>query len=108
VEKLTEDMTTYFTGIENSQLEAYFSYGKTAEQLGQSWQLDIASDIFSKKIGSGTHSDPKVVQRGGAVSYIDAKNTVPEHHSSLRPSEKELPEWHSSTFLHKNTPGCSI
>jgi hypothetical protein len=49
VEKLTEDMTRYFIGIENSQLEAYFSYGKTAEQLEQSWQLDIASDIFLRK-----------------------------------------------------------
>jgi hypothetical protein len=31
---------------------------------------------------------------------------IPEHHSSLHTSEKELPEWRSSTFCHKNTPFC--
>jgi hypothetical protein len=29
---------------------------------------------------------------------------VLEHHSSLHPSEKELLEWHSGTFHHKNSP----
>jgi hypothetical protein len=29
---------------------------------------------------------------------------VPECYSSLRPSEKELLEWHSNTLHHKNTP----
>jgi hypothetical protein len=31
---------------------------------------------------------------------------VLECHSGLRPSEKELPEWRSGTFHHKNTPVC--
>jgi hypothetical protein len=29
---------------------------------------------------------------------------VPECCSSLRPSEKELPKWHSGMFHHKNAP----
>jgi hypothetical protein len=32
------------------------------------------------------------------------KKKVPERHSGLRSSEKELPEWRSGTFHHKNTP----
>jgi hypothetical protein len=28
---------------------------------------------------------------------------VPERCCSLRPSEKELPEWRSGTYQHKNT-----
>jgi hypothetical protein len=31
---------------------------------------------------------------------------VPECHSDLRPSKKEVPEWCSSLFCHRNTPGC--
>jgi hypothetical protein len=30
---------------------------------------------------------------------------LPECHSSLRHSERELPEWRSGAFCHKNTPG---
>jgi hypothetical protein len=30
------------------------------------------------------------------------KEKVPELRSGLRPSEKELPEWRSGTFCHKN------
>jgi hypothetical protein len=29
---------------------------------------------------------------------------VPEHRSSLRPSEKELQEWRFGALRHKNTP----
>jgi hypothetical protein len=32
------------------------------------------------------------------------KKKVPERRSSLRPSEKELPERRSGAFRHKNTP----
>jgi hypothetical protein len=50
------------------------------------------SAIFLKKIGSGMHSDPKLSQIVGGVSYIDARTKkVPGRCSSLRPSEKELP-----------------
>jgi hypothetical protein len=42
----------------------------------------IINAIFLKKIGSGTHSDPKFGRRGGGVSYIDDRkkrfrNAVP-------------------------------
>jgi hypothetical protein len=63
----------------------------------------MSSAIFLKKIGSGMHSDSKFGWRGGGVSYIDAREKkIPEHHSSLCPSEKELFEQHSGLFCHKN------
>jgi hypothetical protein len=37
------------------------------------------------------------------ISMTEKK--VPERRSGFRPSEKELLEWHSGTFHHKNTPG---
>jgi hypothetical protein len=42
----------------------------------------LRSAIFLKKMGSGTHSDPKFGRRGGGVSYIDYRkkgfrNSVP-------------------------------
>jgi hypothetical protein len=51
------------------------------------------------------HSDPKFGRRRGGVSNINAR--VPARHSSLGPSEKKLPEWHSGTFCHKNIPPIS-
>jgi hypothetical protein len=33
--------------------------------------ISVGSAIFLKKIGSGTHSDPKFGRSGGGVSYID-------------------------------------
>jgi hypothetical protein len=62
--------------------------------------------MFLKKIGSRTHSDPKFDQRGGGVSYIDAREKVPGRHSGFRPSEKELPESRSGAFRQntRNTP----
>jgi hypothetical protein len=36
------------------------------------------------------------------------KKEVPERRSGLRPSEKELPEWRSGAFRHKNTPGYTV
>jgi hypothetical protein len=56
------------------------------------------------KISSGMHSDPKFGQRGGGVSYNDARNKGSGMPSGLRPSEKELPERHSGMFHHKNMP----
>jgi hypothetical protein len=72
----------------------------------------VHSAVFLNKIGSGMHSDPKFGQRGGCASYqrggcatyVNArKQKVSECHSDLSPSEKELPERHSSTFHYKNT-----
>jgi hypothetical protein len=39
------------------------------------------------------------------VLYQCQEKKVPECRSSLSPSEKELPEWSSGVFHHKNTPG---
>jgi hypothetical protein len=36
------------------------------------------------------------------------KKKVPERHSGLRPSEKELQERRSGAFRHKNTPECCV
>jgi hypothetical protein len=47
------------------------------------------------------YCDPIFDRKGGGVSYNDARKKVPEHHSSLHPSEKELPEWRSGMFWHK-------
>jgi hypothetical protein len=62
------------------------------------------SAISLKKIGYGTHSDPKFGQRWGSFSYVDARKKVPECRSGLRHSEKELPERRTGAFRHKNTP----
>jgi hypothetical protein len=35
--------------------------------------LDIPNDNFLKKIGSGRHSNSKFGQRGGGVTYINAR-----------------------------------
>jgi hypothetical protein len=44
---------------------------------------------------------------GKGRRYIDAKKEkVLEHHSGLRPSEKEFPEWCSSALHHKHP--CSM
>jgi hypothetical protein len=68
----------------------------------------LLSAIFLKTINRfwNAKSDPKFGHRGEGVSYIDArkKKEVLECHSSLCPSKK-LPEWCSSMFCHKNTPG---
>jgi hypothetical protein len=39
-----------------------------------------------------------------SLTSISGKK-VPEHRSGLLLSEKELPEWNSGAFGHKNTPG---
>jgi hypothetical protein len=41
----------------------------------------------------------------GGVSYTDTRKKVLERCFILQPSEKELPEWRSSAFRHKNIPG---
>jgi hypothetical protein len=45
------------------------------------------------------------VGEGGCYLYQCQEEKVLEHHSSLHASEKELPEWRSGVFHHKNTPG---
>jgi hypothetical protein len=48
---------------------------------------------------------PKILSERGGISYTNArKKEVSECRSSLHPSEKELLEWRSSAFGHKNTP----
>jgi hypothetical protein len=60
--------------------------------------------FFFKKLGCGTHSDKIWSER--RVLVIPMSGTkVPERCSGLCPSEKELMEWHSDAFRHKNTPG---
>jgi hypothetical protein len=39
------------------------------------------------------------------VIPMPGKKKVPECHSGLRPSEKELPQRRSGIFCHKNIPG---
>jgi hypothetical protein len=51
--------------------------------------LVVAIAVFITKIGSRTHSDQKLSQSGGGISFIDARKKFPEHRSGLR-SEKEL------------------
>jgi hypothetical protein len=43
-------------------------------------------------IGSGTRRVTQNSVGEGGVSYTDAREEIPERRSSLRPSEKELPE----------------
>jgi hypothetical protein len=58
-----------------------------------------------KKKFQNEKSDQKFGRRGTAlVTPKPGKREVPEHCSGLHPSEKQLPEWHSGTFHHKNTP----
>jgi hypothetical protein len=41
---------------------------------------------------------------GRALVTPMPRKKVPERHSDLCPSEKELPERHSGVFHHRNTP----
>jgi hypothetical protein len=65
--------------------------------------MNLSQCYFSgKKKSSRSHSDTKFSQ--GSVSYTVAnEKRFHKRHSSLRPSEKELPQQRSSVFLHKNT-----
>jgi hypothetical protein len=68
----------------------------------------VTSAIFLKKMGSGTHSDRKFGLKCGEVLVKSLSGEkVPERRFGLGPSEKELLEWRSSVFYHKNTPGCN-
>jgi hypothetical protein len=62
---------------------------------------------FSLKQSSGMHSDTKFGWRGGMSVILMPGKKVPEHHSSLRLCEKELLEWCSNAFCHKNNPAYS-
>jgi hypothetical protein len=39
--------------------------------------LFLSSGVFLKKMGSGTHSEPKFDRRGRAVNYIDSRKKIP-------------------------------
>jgi hypothetical protein len=45
-----------------------------------------------KKIGAGTLRVVQHLVGEGSVSFTDGRKKVPERHSGLRPSEKELPK----------------
>jgi hypothetical protein len=49
------------------------------------------------------HSDKIRLVRGRVTCTKAREKKVPERHSSLCPSEKELPEWFAGMFSHKNT-----
>jgi hypothetical protein len=68
-------------------------------------RIYISCAIFLKTIGSETHrvTQNSVVEGEVLVTSMLGEKVV-EHHSSLRPSQKELPEWRSSAPHHKNTP----
>jgi hypothetical protein len=59
---------------------------------------------FLKKVGCGTHSNPKFGGKGGVASYIDARKKGSGTPFVMIPSEKELPERRSGSFRHKSTP----
>jgi hypothetical protein len=61
---------------------------------------------LSKKISSGMHRGTQnlVGEVGVLVIQMPGK-MVPEYHSSLHPSEKELVDWRSSAFHYRATPG---
>jgi hypothetical protein len=69
-------------------------------KLRSSHLIPLINAIFLKKVGSGTHSDPKLGRRGGVVVSIPGKE-VPACVLFL----KELPERRFGAFRHKNTPG---
>lgn len=50
-------------------------------------------------------SDQKLGQRGDVLVIPVLEEQVLEHHSGLRPSEKEFLELRSGAFHHKNTRG---
>jgi hypothetical protein len=67
----------------------------------------VTSTTFLLKKGY-VKSDPKFGRRG-CVCYTNARvKKVLECHSGLHTSEKEVPEWRSSTFCHKNTPSVTL
>jgi hypothetical protein len=69
-------------------------------------KYSICSAIFLNKIGSGLHKEAQNSVGEGEVLVISmpGKKKVPEHHSDLRPAQKELPERCSGMFRHKYTP----
>jgi hypothetical protein len=44
-----------------------------------------------------------LVREGEVLVISMPGKEVPERHSSQRPSDKQLLEWHSNMFSHKNT-----
>lgn len=64
----------------------------------------LCAVLFFLKEGSGMHSHPKFGQRSGFYLYRWQRKKVSECRNGLSPSEKELLEWNSGTFHHKNTP----
>jgi hypothetical protein len=67
--------------------------------------IDAVSAIFLKKICPECIVTQNSVEEGEVLVISMLGKKVPACRSGLRPSEKELPEWHSGTFHHKNTPG---
>jgi hypothetical protein len=65
--------------------------------------LTLGSAIFLKK-GSRTHRVALNLVRDGSYLYRSQEKKVLECNSGLHPSEKELTEWRSNAFRHKNTP----
>jgi hypothetical protein len=65
--------------------------------------IHIVSPIFLQKEACRLQLVSQNSVREGWLYQCQGKK-VPEHHSSLRPSEKELPDWCSSALHHKNTP----
>jgi hypothetical protein len=61
--------------------------------------------FFLNKTFWDTNNDPKFGRRGVVLVIPMPGKKVPEHCSSVCPSEKELLEWRSGTFHHISTPG---
>jgi hypothetical protein len=49
-----------------------------------------------------------LVGEGDVLVILMPRKKVLKRRIGLHPSEKELAEWRSSVFCHKNTPGAGI
>jgi hypothetical protein len=73
----------------------------------QNWQCRQITRCERKLWNNIRNNSQSKWQRCAVASAIFLKKQVPECHSGLRLSKKELPEWCSGMFCHKNIPGCS-
>jgi hypothetical protein len=69
--------------------------------------ISLLSFLESRlKIGSGMHSDAKFGLRGRVLFIPMPGKKFLERCSGLCPSKKEVPEWRSGAFHHKNASVC--
>jgi hypothetical protein len=68
--------------------------------------------LFFKNEGSGTYRVTQNLVGDGSQLYRSQEKKVPERRTGLRPSEKELLEWHSVTkiplLVSMSLSGCVI